>query len=96
MTHLLIYLAWIFQAAIGYWICRNSAAKCYWGGKENRDDFGADNFETVCEWGVFWNLFPVIGFLATYCFFITKNGKTDWGAFTLLCVKKAWTPSQKH
>lgn len=84
-----IVIAWILQTLVGQWVCINSCANAYWKDVGYRNECGIRNFETICDYGLFWNLLPVFGFLATYSF-ITSNGKVRWDAITLRMVKEAW------
>ena len=84
---LILFLSWLTQAFIGYWICRNSCANAYW--KEGKTHHGVRNFDTICEWGLFWNFIPIVGFIGTYCF-ITDNGEVLWEEITIRYVKEAW------
>lgn len=85
----ILSLGWIIQTLVGYWICMNSCANAYWPGADRRNDNGISNFNTIRDNGLFWNLLPIVGFLATYSF-ITDSGEVRWDAFTIRYVKSAW------
>ena len=87
----MIYISffYFFQAAMGYWICRNSCARSYWEGLGHRYLLGIDNFNAIrSNW--LWHFVPVVGFIESYKF-IHDYGHVRWEIITLRYIKEAWT-----
>lgn len=84
-----IFGIWIAQWLIGYWVCVNSCANAYYTDPRSQKEWGASNFSTVKNYGLIWNLIPILGFMATYSF-ITENERIMWEKMTFRYIKQAW------